>query len=126
MGHNDHCFYENENKKITAKVCKKCPQLEGCPEYFKEDADRDASDTSPKFRWTLTHEKLKEQGSKNKVLRRKMKSEVRDKANNEYFCMATKEIFEAMPETRPVEVYVKGSLEMKKFVKKYLTFEGEI
>jgi hypothetical protein len=124
MGHNDHCYYEHENKKITAKICEKCPQNSGCYDRIKNADEREESD--PKFRWTMEHERLKADTKNNRVLRRKMKSSVQDKAGNEYFCMSNKEDFETMSDTRTVDVYVKGSLEHKKFIKRFLTFNEEL
>lgn len=56
----------------------------------------------------------------------KMELIVKDRQENEYFCKIKKNLFEMLPDARPIEVFnTKGSL-VKKFLKSYLTIVKEL
>ncbi len=60
------------------------------------------------------------------VTKAKMKSIVKDRVGNEYYCMYGKDDFKIFPDMRPVDVYTMDTLTLKKFVNKYLTWKEEI
>jgi hypothetical protein len=56
----------------------------------------------------------------------KMKSIVLDKAGNEYYCMFNKDDFKLFPDMRPVEIYDLKTMEIRKFVKKFLVIKEDL
>jgi len=61
----------------------------------------------------------KEEFNKNKIV-------VADNSGIEYNCKIPKDLYDALPETRTIEVSEKNSTNVKKFIKSYLKFVKKI